>query len=176
MKNKLRKNIRLKRNNLSEEDKNLYETDICSKLEKIIPWDKVNTILSYFSFGNELSTNLINKLIIDRKKTLLLPQVDNKDKKLKAISITPNTEFFTSSFGIQEPIGNEELEPDLFIVPAIALDKQGNRIGYGAGYYDKYLKDKKGIKIGIIYDFQLVDELKVEAHDISMDIVISATK
>ena len=64
---------------------------------------------------------------------------------------------------------------ELIIVPAVAYDRQGNRIGRGKGYYDRLLSRTKALRIGVAYDFQLVDEIEAEPHDIPVDIVITET-
>ena len=61
----------------------------------------------------------------------------------------------------------------MIIVPAVAYDRQGNRIGRGKGYYDRLLRKTRAMKIGVAYDFQLFDEIEVEPHDIPVDIVIT---
>ena len=83
------------------------------------------------------------------------------------------------SFHIEEPTGDDIEDIDnieLIIVPGIAYDNRGNRVGRGKGYYDRLLSRTKATKIGIGYDFQLVDEIDSEPHDITMDIVITDSR
>lgn len=61
----------------------------------------------------------------------------------------------------------------MVVVPAVAYDRSGNRVGRGKGYYDRLLGETKALKIGVAYDFQLVDEIDAEPHDVSVDIVIT---
>ena len=80
------------------------------------------------------------------------------------------------AFHIEEPTGNETVDPDtleLIVVPAVAYDRKGNRLGRGKGFYDRLLGSTKATKVGVAYEFQIVDEVPVEQHDIPMDIVIS---
>ena len=69
------------------------------------------------------------------------------------------------------PISIEEIE--IILVPGLAFDKTGARMGFGKGYYDKLLETRKAIKIGICYDFQLLDKIPSEPHDVPMDIIIT---
>ena len=79
-----------------------------------------------------------------------------------------------SEFGIAEPVG-EEISPskiDLIIVPGSVFDSQNNRIGYGKGFYDKFLRETTAFKVGVCFNFQKVNEIPAEPHDIKMDIVL----
>ena len=80
------------------------------------------------------------------------------------------------AFGIDEPIGNVYDNPekiDLIVVPGVAFDKKNNRLGRGKAYYDKLLKTANTFKVGICFDFQLIDSVPVDKYDIKMDLVIS---
>ena len=86
------------------------------------------------------------------------------------------------AMGILEPKGSDYLLPeagDIILVPAVALDSQGHRIGYGGGYYDRFfgsLQEKNCLKVGIIYDFQLFRQLPEQAHDCTLDRIVTPTQ
>ena len=85
-------------------------------------------------------------------------------------------ELKTGKFGIEEPTGpeiNNLSNIDLVIVPGMAFDMKGNRLGRGKGYYDKLLRKMRCYKIGVCYNFQLLENIPVEEHDFPMDMVIS---
>ena len=87
-------------------------------------------------------------------------------------------ELIISSFHILEPKGEERYmvnntSIDLFIVPGVAFDFQNHRMGYGKGYYDKYLKDSKGYKIGVAFKEMVFDKIPYDDNDIPMDMVIA---
>ena len=67
----------------------------------------------------------------------------------------------------------EKADIDIVIVPGVAFDKKYNRMGYGKGYYDRFLKDMTALKIGVCHSFQLVDEIPSEPHDIKMDMIVT---
>jgi len=91
-----------------------------------------------------------------------------------AISYTTNSTLETNFFGIDEPAGDVcDINDFICIIPLLAIDEKGNRIGFGKGYYDKFLEDKKCIKIGICYDFQIIKGIPCEPHDIPLDLIIS---
>ena len=80
------------------------------------------------------------------------------------------------SFHIEEPTGDNVVNPEdieLIVVPAVAYDRKGNRLGRGKGFYDRLLQTTKATKVGIGYEFQLVDEVPVEPHDVGVDIIIT---
>ena len=86
------------------------------------------------------------------------------------------TRLELGAFHIEEPTGENTVDPadiELIVVPAVAYDRKGNRLGRGKGFYDRLLRTTKATKIGVGYEFQLLDEIPVEPHDVGMDIVIT---
>ncbi|WP_302022896.1 5-formyltetrahydrofolate cyclo-ligase, partial [uncultured Duncaniella sp.] len=114
---------------------------------------------------------------IDRwasKKHFYLPRVNGVN-----LDILPydETRLSLGSFQIEEPTGDDTTDIndiELIIVPAVAYDRQGNRVGRGKGYYDRLLTGSKATKIGVGYDFQLIEEgIDTDPHDVRMDVVIT---
>ncbi|MBQ7876140.1 MAG: 5-formyltetrahydrofolate cyclo-ligase [Clostridia bacterium] len=80
------------------------------------------------------------------------------------------------AFGVPEPKDKtvfDKTKIDLVLVPGVAFDKEGNRMGYGKGYYDRFLKNMTSFKIGVCHAFQLTDKLPVEEHDVKMDMIVT---
>lgn len=180
MKQKLKSEIFEKRKSLSKEEVNLRSEKIKERLYSLAEFKKSKNILTYISFKNEVDTiNIIRGLLIKKEKNVLVPYVD-KDKLIQISRINSFDDLEPKTFGILEPkedkIKNFDInELDLVIVPGIAFDKNGHRIGYGYGYYDRLLGKlgKNTTKIGLCYDFQLIDKIPEEKHDVPMDIVIT---
>ena len=169
MKKELRKEILYLRDNL--EDRYNKSVIIKNKILELDIYKKSNVIAMYASMKSEVDTKeLINESLLLGKK-VLLPRIINKNKMI-FIEVNNDTEYERNSFGVLEPIGEEIKDIDLIIVPGVAFDKSNNRLGYGRGYYDKYLSNKDIYKIGICYSEQLIDKIEVEDHDIKMDLVI----
>ena len=88
-----------------------------------------------------------------------------------------NDPLAISSFGIPQPIKLKKVYPDIIFVPVVAFDKNGNRIGYGGGFYDRYLekisKIKKCVTIGLAFSHQKVDKIKVESFDKKLDLILT---
>lgn len=144
-------------------------------LEKSVAFMMADKILMYHSLPDELSTiDFIDKW--HTRKHFFLPRVNGVN-----LDVLPydRTRLQYGSFHIEEPTGDDIEDIDnieLIIVPGIAYDNRGNRVGRGKGYYDRLLSRTKATKIGIGYDFQLVDEIDSEPHDITMDILITDSR
>ena len=119
-------------------------------------------------------TGSINKEILDDDKTLILPVLINGD--IKASKFTFEDNFKMGEFNIPEPTPFREYDAqwiDLLLVPGVAFDKRGYRLGYGKGFFDRFLKKVKCQKIGLCFEIQIVDEIPAESQDISMDVLIT---
>lgn len=173
MKQKLRKQLLEKRNSLSNEEAETKSRIIIEKLKKDKDYIKAKTIMFYVSKGKEVRTHEIIKEALKNKK-IIVPKVHGKDLLCCELKDFDKMEY--SCYGILEPA--EEVtcnmsKIELIIVPGIAFDKRGHRIGYGKGYYDDLLKKTKCPKIGLAYDFQIIDKIPVDEWDIKVDKVIS---
>ena len=126
----------------------------------------------YNSFGSEVKTQKIIKNLFLRGKRVYMPKIN--EKQMQAVLVDKQTNFKRGSFGIFEPVGElEEFDDFVAVIPCIAVDKDGNRIGYGGGYYDKFLKGKNALKVALCYDFQIVDKIPAEDFDVQVDIIVS---
>lgn len=109
--------------------------------------------------------------------TLCLPEVEHKEAPLVFYRWSFGQKLSKGSYGIEVSTDSEQLSPDILLVPLVAFDRRGYRIGYGAGYYDQtisQLKRKKDIiAIGVAYEMQCVDKVPEEPHDQLLDMVIT---
>lgn len=169
----IRKKILELRKNLPTYDVLKKSNEIIKKLEEIEEFKEAKKIACYISFGNEVYTHGFIKKYVETK-IISVPVVNKKEIFLS--NIKSWSELQQGAYGILEP-KKEFLRicnnVDLIIVPGIAFDKKGNRIGYGEGYYDKLLKKLNAIKIALAYDFQLLDKIPSEKHDVKIDIIIT---
>lgn len=134
-----------------------------------------NTVMAYLSAFNEVDTSEIISEICNTKN-LVVPVSNVKTHTIIPSYITDMTELKKGAYGISEPetIRVAEINDiDLAIIPGIAFDRHGNRTGFGMGYYDRFLNEFNGIKIGLCYSFQVLDNLETEKHDIKMDMIIT---
>ncbi len=156
-------------------------------VETRLPWDKAihdqviertsghKVIALYAAFNHEVDTYAIMETLWwDPTLTLVLPKISNK-----AMTFHPVTGFqdlTPGQLGILEPttaVTIDAKDIDMMLIPMVAFNRNGYRIGYGAGYYDRYLKDTDFIKIGLAYDFQETTVSFEEMHDISCDAIIT---
>lgn len=171
MKKALRNSIIEKRKELSE----LYRKEYSMELSKIFfesdLYKNSQKIMSYISIQGEFEMKYINKRILSEGKKLILPKIYEKGN-MKAFEVDDLSELQKNSWGLHEPLETMEMEPDLIIVPGVAFDKKGNRMGFGGGFYDRFLGKRKVKTVALCYEFQILEELPVEDHDIPVDLVI----
>lgn len=145
---------------------------ILNKLESHKDFIEAKTVMLYSSLPDEVQTiGFIEKW--RHKKRIILPTVVGDD--IIPVELTDDTDFAIGDFNILEPQNKPyNGSYDLIIVPGVAFDKDGNRIGRGKGYYDRFLSKHMDIKrIGICFDFQLIERVPTEENDIRMHEIIS---
>ena len=175
MKNQLKESISEKRNSLTKEEIIDKSKKIRNNLFNLEQYKKSKTIMFFVSFNNEVNTHDMIKEAL-KNKTVVVPKVWHKEIEPSVIIDFDNL-LPSDKFGILEPIETMKIaykNIDLVLVPGIVFDKNGHRIGYGFGYYDKFLKKvSKAIKIGVAFDFQVVDRIPIEMHDVSVDLIVT---
>jgi len=171
-KERIRNKIRAIKSMLLETEQHEAAEKVFAQLEKTAAFLMADHILMYHSLPDELSTRgFLSKW--NGKKHFYLPRVNGVN-----LDILPYNEsrLELGAFHIEEPTGNNVVNPDsieMVIVPAVAYDRNGNRLGRGKGFYDRFLRSIKATKVGVGYEFQLIDNVPAEPHDIRMDIVIT---
>lgn len=169
----IRNNIKSKREALANNEVIELSNKIIKKTISLLEKYSIDTYFIYNSFKNEVNTQNLIQYLLKNNKNVYLPKVINDD--MFAVKYDIVTKLETGSFGILQPAGDPiTIDNFICILPLIAVDKHGNRIGFGKGYYDKFLKNKTCIKIGLCYDFQIIDELiDIREEDVPLDIIIS---
>ncbi|MBP1926232.1 5-formyltetrahydrofolate cyclo-ligase [Sedimentibacter acidaminivorans] len=177
----IRKKILSIRNSI--ENKQVIEKSeiIINKLKSISEFKKSKTVFVYMDFKNEVKTLDLIEEMIKEKKRVVIPYTDVDNTVIIPVEINDiNIDLKFSSFGYLEPkeekvIPIDPFELDLIIVPGVAFDKELNRIGFGKGYYDRILSKKRNDAkaVAIAYEFQILDEIPSEEHDIKMDKIIT---
>lgn len=179
----LRKEILYKRDNIENKEKINMDRIIANKLYESEYYKEASKIFIYVSFGAEINTKIIiNKALNDGKK-IYIPRSDYKTKLMEAVQIKSLNELIEDSYGILSPNSeNEPIDPnelDLIIMPGVAFDKNGGRMGYGAGFYDRYLKriakanHKRIPKVALAYDVQIVERVPMYKEDMPIDYILS---
>lgn len=182
MKDKIRESFLLKRNNISKEDLEEKSRKIQKRLFNLPEFVNSKKILFYIDIGSEVKTKKIIKEAMKKGKNIVLPITDLKEKKLILSEINDlDKGLERGAFGIPEPKSIKEVnikDIDLVIVPGIAFDKKGNRVGYGHGYYDKLINstNKKLICIALAFESQIVSNIPKEQHDSSLSKIITENR
>lgn len=171
-KKELRKLIRQRKAEHTAEEKAEMSARICRQVLTDPHWAKANTVFLYHALTDEVDTTILIDAAMQEGKTVLLPVIDGDDLRLKIHTGATQA----GSYSIQEPIGEEFTcykEITLAIVPGMAFDKKGNRLGRGRGFYDRTLpKLAEAYKIGLCFPFQFLESIPCEAYDIKMDAVL----
>lgn len=173
-KSSLRKYIKLKKQALTAAEMQKESEIVFSTINNLVCFQAAKSILLYYSLPDELPTHRVVQQWCENK-LVYLPRVNGNE-----LEVAPFGELVAEKvYGIEEPVapGVDPSLIDLVIVPAIALDMNGNRLGRGKGYYDRFLpKCVNAYKIGVGFDCQIVDALPTEMFDIPLDAVVSASK
>ena len=148
---------------------------ILERLQNHPRFKSARTVLVYHSLPDEVYTHdFLTQW--HKQKRILLPVVVGRELEIRLYQ--ENSAMQTGAFGIQEPVGSpftEYHQIDLIVVPGVAFDCNGNRLGRGKGYYDRLFKQLHPYhiyKLGICFDFQKLEVLPVEIHDVAMDEIL----
>lgn len=163
--------------------KNIKEAKDAAIMEHILSlheFSDAKTIFLYASFRSEVNTTDLIIISLDRGKMIVLPKVEKENRRLKLYVLDNMNELVTGHMGIPEPAASEDRlrtldDIELIIIPGIAFDEYGNRLGYGAGFYDRLLSETKR-RIPVFapaYEEQIVEKIPAEPHDIKVDKIIT---
>lgn len=170
----LRADIREKKKSFSKEDLILLSRQCCARLEALPEFIQARTILLYYALPDEVGTQeLIEHW--QRKKTILLPVVHGESLWLKKFQ--GEGHLLTNQWNIPEPSSDIDIftdyeQIDLAIIPGMAFDANGHRLGRGKGFYDRLLPNISCPTIGLCFPFQLVEKIPAEPWDIPVQRVL----
>ena len=176
----LRSHYKKKRLSLTKQEVDHLSQRVCKQLDKLNIWKLKNYhIFISISKYNELDTSFIINKLKSEKKNIIVPKISNNE--LVHIAINDKTEFSINEYDIEEPNnGNSFIieNLDLIFIPLLAYDLEGHRVGYGMGYYDKFLKltNKSSLKIGLSF-FDPINKIQdIDDNDVKLDYCITPTQ
>lgn len=157
------------------------QKDFCTHFFSCFPVDENVVVSSYWPIGREFDTHILTDEIIERGGHIALPVIQEGSRVLRFARWTPHDDVEMGKYGICQPVVNDQTEhvdPDILVIPLLAFDRRGYRLGYGGGYYDSTLSDirsrKNAVAVGIGFSQQAcLFNLPVEDHDIRMDYIIT---
>jgi len=135
---------------------------------------KNSIVALYAANKNELDVSFLAAVLADAGHSVCLPRIGSQPQEMNFHEYKIGDELQANKFGILEPLANaKHLEPNVVIVPMLAFDRNKNRLGYGGGYYDKYLQNSKALRVGATYAALEIPEIPSESHDIRMNIIVT---
>lgn len=178
-----------KRNLLSPEEVALRSEAILKRLFSLEKYEQADTVMAYMSFRNEVSMERLIVQCLRRGKKVVIPRVEKSMPEasggvVKSLGVYEIKEagkhMVTGYMGIAEPDASvlrrvDPLEIDLAVVPGVAFDRDRNRIGYGGGYYDRFLRTLRPdcLKAGVAFELQVFDSILAAEYDLPVDIIVT---
>jgi len=169
----LRKHLLEKRDATSAELREISSERIHQNLKRITSFTNSQNIACYFPIGSEIDTHNIMLDMLEQDKNLLLPRIVNNNLEF---CIVPNLEKLEKgSFEIMEPRDSckKAEKINCVLIPTVGVSKSGVRLGYGNGYYDKFLSTTNAVKISLTYSKQIVKSVPSNTHDIKIDWIVT---
>jgi len=169
----LRKKISKIRSKFSRKKIKLRSETIIKLIEQKSPNKRIGL---YYPFGDELSTLELMDRLTKKNFIISLPVINNKFE-MTFYSWKPNEPLTINRFGILEPLKEKKIIPSTLIIPILAFDSNLNRLGYGGGFYDRFIhrieRQNSCIKIGLAVSYQKINKVPIDKHDKKMDFIIT---
>ena len=177
----LRQSIRARLQAMTSEQRTLASEQACSLLEKQTVWKNASTIFFYAPLPKELDIWPLVRDSVAAGKTAALPRFDPATQRYVSCQIQDIAKDLShGQFGIREPSGHCIAVPpnrlDLILVPGVAFDSHGRRLGRGKGFYDQLLESVRGTTCGVAFDEQIVESVPVEPHDVHLNCILTPTR
>ncbi len=152
---------------------------VCDKFFDTQEYKNAERIFTYINIKSEFAASIVAERAFSDGKEVFVPVMTGVPHEMVFVRIKELSELKENKRGILEPkLDFKKVLPSnektIIIVPALAFDKRGFRLGYGGGFYDKYLSENKSLKnIGLAFDFQIADELLCDENDVAVDMIIT---
>lgn len=175
-KQQLRESARRARDSLPDEEAARYSGVILERLLSLL--DGESPVMVYVSKPPEVETHRFIQSLLERGTEVVVPIIQARDCSLRLSYLRDLSSLKVSTFSVPEPIGAEiparAEDIPVVVVPVIAFDRTGHRLGYGAGYYDRFLEKNPHLKrIAVAFSCQEVDDLPADEHDMRMDLIVT---
>lgn len=175
-KRELRTRFQALRHGIGAEHRTRYSEAIAQKVLKLVQRNRIQSVFAYLSFGEEVETHRLIQTLLDRGVHVAVPRCHKETHTMEAIALTNMSQLEKGAYGIWEPKGGEVVSPDaleMILVPALAFDAEGYRLGWGAGYYDRYLSGYQGITAGLCFSACQTEVLPRDSHDLPVQLVLN---
>lgn len=152
-----------------------HSARLCGHVLCLPQWQEARVVMLYNALPDEVDLTILMKHVWKEKKRVLLPKVVN-EAEMEVRMVNPDTPFTTGAYGIDEPDGStfhDFLSIDLVLVPGMAFDGRGHRLGRGKGYYDRFLSRlPRAFKLGVCFPYQLLEAVPTDSFDCQVDSVL----
>lgn len=177
-KKQLRKWTQQKLQQMSEEEREQYAAIITAKVQKLSSWIKADTIALTISRQTEVHTHSLLELGWQQNKAIVVPKTDQKNKTMIFYKIDSFSDLEETYYNLLEPIPSRcqlinTIDIDFVIVPGLAYDEQGYRLGFGGGYYDRFLSTYYGETCSIAFEIQIRNDIPKESFDIPVQKIVT---
>ena len=173
----IRKKILDIRKRIDEKNLQINFKDIFRIIKKSKAAGKI--VGGYYPYNHEVDTTKILKEFEKKRYRISLPKI-KKNFRMDFFKWSSKEPLSINKYGIPEPVSDKVVYPDILLVPIVAFDKNFNRIGYGGGFYDRYIKkikkNKNIITIGLAYSFQKVKKIKINKNDMKLNFILTDKK
>ena len=178
-KQEIRKRILKLRNAMTPEEITEKSGLIIRRLTELREFREASTLMVFLSFGSEVLTDDLLRWGWEAGKRMVIPLCRPEDRRLTTCLLCGFAELEAGHYGIREPkaeivrtVPREEI--DAVLVPAVAFDRRGYRVGYGGGYYDRFLPEvPRAARIGVAFSRQIVAEIPADSHDVPADRIVT---
>ena len=169
----LRRQMRRQRDGIFEDEANQRSVEIEKRAIALLNRPEIQSVLLYFPIRREVKTQFVANWVLDSGRALYYPRMVS-DCTFEIVRVSSFSDLRLDRFGIMEPTGEaDSATPDAVLCPGVAFDRNGGRLGYGAGCYDRFLCEKSPLRIGLAYDFQVVETVFPEPHDVPMEWILT---
>lgn len=173
----LRRTVLAARGSISENERAAAAASATTRLLALPETDDATTVMAFASFGAEIQTDALVERLLSEGRRVLVPLVEGT--RLRAVEIASLEDLAPGFRGIREPRQpGPAVAPvaDVIVVPGVAFDATGRRLGYGGGFYDAFLAEARGFRAGFCFDCQLVDAVPADPHDLPVDAVVTQSR
>lgn len=184
MKKSLRQEMLAKRDSLNKGTVKRKSDLVLKRLYALAEFKAAKCVMCYVSFRNEVDTEPLIRKCLAEGKRVVIPKIDHKKKEIIICELKDfDKELVCNHLGIMEPKEEfvreiEREKVDFVIVPGIAFDSRGHRLGWGGGYYDKFIAAlQHKVKLAALaFEYQIVESIPTEAHDQKVDLIVTESK